>query len=86
MLAALVGLVIGGAVGGGAIYAVWKIYYTQVTQNPDLAIGGAVVIGGTLTVLGGYMGMLLAVKAQKASKSKSRGQTGHKFVPRNKRK
>jgi hypothetical protein len=87
MLAALAGLVLGAVVAFAAIYEIWKVYYTQASQDLDLAVVISVIGGGTIAVLGGYLGMLLAAKSQKRRRSKSRGQTaGPQFVPRKKRK
>ena len=85
LLSALAGLLIGAALGGAGVYAVWR-YYPQVSDSPTASLLSIVIVGGAPTILGGYLALMLAVKAQK--KKRAKGQRGHaqfQFTPRKKR-
>lgn len=82
LLASLLGLIIGASFGGAGIYLIFK-FYPPITANPTLALLAIIVIGVGLTVLGGYVALLLAGKVHKAKRSRVHdSQTPLKFVPR----
>jgi hypothetical protein len=85
LLGSLIGLLVGGAFGGFGIYLAFKDYQ-PVSRSPQLALL-AVLIGAAVTVLGGYLGLLLSFKLQKGKLARKRSaKQTHQFVPRKKRK
>jgi len=79
------GLLLGAAVGGAGIYLVYT-YYEPVYSNPTLALLTIVILGGGFAILGGYLGLLLTMKVQKAHRAKQSSKNTKKFVPKKKRK
>lgn len=84
LIASMFGLLIGAAVGFGGIYTVCT-YYEPVYASPTLTLLTIVVLGGGCAILGGYSGLLITMKIQKAHRAK-RKQDKRKFVPKKKRK
>ena len=84
LIASMLGLLVGAAVGFAGIYIVCT-YYEPVYASPTLTLLTIVVLGGGCAILGGYLGLLITMKIQKAGRAK-RKQDKRKFVPKNKRK
>lgn len=85
LLASFVGLLIGGLLGGAGLYEVFT-KLPIVRQSPPLALL-SVLVGAGIAVLGGYLGLLAALKVQKSKLARKRSsKQGPQFVPRKQRK
>ena len=85
LVAALIGLVVGAALGFTGVYAVFR-FHEHVADNPTSALLTIVLVGALPTILGGYLALLLAIRTQKIKRAKNqRAQSEFKFTPRQQR-
>jgi len=86
LLASLVGVVLGGAVGASGFYLLFR-FYEPVAGMPGVTLGSAIVLVGGGVLGGGYLGLLIITKVQKARRAKVRQKkSAKKFTPAKKRK
>lgn len=86
LLASLVGVVLGGGVGAGGFYLLFR-FYEPIAGMPGVTLGSAIVLVGGGVLGGGYLGLMIITKVQKARRAKARRKREAKrFVSAKKKK